>query len=96
VLFGRDPPRDLNLLARDGDARDGCAAVLGQVACGAAEAAADVEDGSVGDGDGGDAEQVVDEVDLGGFFGCDGWCEEAVVDVLAPAVGGVLGRWWGQ
>ncbi len=62
---------DLDLSATDGDAGHGTAVVAGQMACGAADAAADVEDGAVG-AERGDFEKQVDQVGLAGFFGVGG------------------------
>lgn len=77
----------LDLLGGDGDAGHGAAELGGEVARGAAYAAADVEDpAALADARG--VEEQADECDLGVFLGegrlglfC---CPVAVMDVLAP------------
>lgn len=88
--LGLGQPRgDLHLLARDGDARHSASQVGGEVARGAADAAADVEHVAAG-GDARDVEEQADQVDLRGFLGVGGFGgvggPVAVVDVFAPGM----------
>jgi hypothetical protein len=86
-----EPVGDLDLLGGDGDAGDSAAVLGGEVPRGAADAAADVEDAAVG-GQGGDVEEQLDEIELGGLLGVLGvWGGPvAMMYVLSPGVVSVM------